>query len=193
MHHQQPLPSRTWDVLLLLSSIFSLRSTQGSGVHTPNLDSCGCRMVMLMAGCCLCRGLALLVGHRVVSASHDLTLKVWDFEGSLRAELIGHTAIVYSVAALGSSLVASASEDSSARIWTPDGECLAHIPHPGTLTQPQQPSPNPPQNHHTLLKRVGTGRWSSTLEACWPDKDAEGSNGLQAVCGQLLSAAMVTL
>lgn len=66
-----------------------------------------------------------------MSASHDMTLKVWDFNGKVQAELVGHTAIIYSVATSSQGLIASASEDNSARIWRPDGQCLAHIPHPG--------------------------------------------------------------
>ena len=81
-----------------------------------------------------CRGLALLEGFGIVSASHDMTLKVWDFQGAVIADLIGHTAIVYSVATSASGLIASASEDSSARVWNHHGQCLAHIPHPGVLT-----------------------------------------------------------
>lgn len=84
-----------------------------------------------------CRGLALLEGVGVVSASHDMTLKLWDFQGNIVSDLIGHTAIVYSVATSSSGLVASASEDNTARVWTPDGACLATIPHPGEgLGQP---------------------------------------------------------
>ena len=77
------------------------------------------------------RGLALLEGFGIVSASHDMTLKVWGFDGRAISELIGHTAIVYSVATSSSGLIASASEDNSARVWTHDGQCIAHIPHPG--------------------------------------------------------------
>ena len=41
------------------------------------------------------RGLALLEGLGVVSASHDQMLKVWTFEGECIATLYGHTALVY--------------------------------------------------------------------------------------------------
>lgn len=34
-----------------------------------------------------------------VSASHDGTLRVWAADGSVLAELVGHTALVYAVAA----------------------------------------------------------------------------------------------
>lgn len=82
------------------------------------------------------RGLALLADVGVVSASHDMTLKLWDFEGKVMTELIGHTAIVYSAATSSSGLIASASEDNTARLWTPDGACVATIPHPGALACP---------------------------------------------------------
>lgn len=82
----------------------------------------------------LCRGLALLKDIGVVSASHDLTLRVWSFEGECIAELIGHTALVYSAACShDSSLIASASEDNTVRTWRPDGQCLQTLEHPGML------------------------------------------------------------
>ena len=49
--------------------------------------------LFLMANCA--RGLAVLEGLGVVSASHDQTLKVWTFEGDCIATLSGHTALVY--------------------------------------------------------------------------------------------------
>ncbi len=88
-----------------------------------------------------CRGLALLEGLGIVSASHDMTLKVWDFQGSVIGDLIGHTAIVYNVATSASGLIASASEDNSARVWDHHGQCLAHIPHPGTSRSMQHLHP----------------------------------------------------
>jgi phospholipase A-2-activating protein len=62
-----------------------------------------------LAACCSSfRGLALLPGVGFVSASHDMTLRVWAMDGSTIAELAGHTALVYSVAAApGGSLLAS--------------------------------------------------------------------------------------
>ena len=79
-----------------------------------------------------CRGLALLPNIGVVSASHDQTLRVWTYSGDCIAELVGHTALVYSVACSDDgSLIASASEDNTVRIWRPDGQCLQTLEHPG--------------------------------------------------------------
>lgn len=39
-------------------------------------------------------------GLGFVSGSHDLTLRVWDMQGNTISELLGHTAIIYSVAVL---------------------------------------------------------------------------------------------
>ena len=84
-----------------------------------------------------CRGLALLNNIGVVSASHDQTLKVWTFEGDCIAELVGHTALVYSAACSDDgSLIASASEDNTVRTWRPDGQSLQTLEHPGTHTPP---------------------------------------------------------
>lgn len=70
----------------------------------------------------------------VVSASHDQTLRVWTFEGDCIAELVGHTALVYSTACSDDgSLIASASEDNTVRTWLPDGQCLQTLEHPGML------------------------------------------------------------
>ncbi len=82
----------------------------------------------------MCRGLALLNNIGVVSASHDQTLRVWTFQGDCIAELVGHTALVYSAACSDDgSLIASASEDNTVRTWRPDGQCLQTIEHPGTV------------------------------------------------------------
>ena len=62
-----------------------------------------------------------------MSASHDGTLRVWDLEtGETVRELVGHTALVYAVAARGDGgLVASGSEDNTLRLWDPStGACL---------------------------------------------------------------------
>lgn len=93
----------------------------------------------MFSSCCKaagasCRGLALLNNIGVVSASHDQTLRVWTFEGEYVAELVGHTALVYSAACSDDgSLIASASEDNTVRTWRPDGQCLQTLEHPGRL------------------------------------------------------------
>lgn len=55
-------------------------------------------VVQVVEASLVCRGLALLPGRGVLSASHDQTLRLWDFNGACAAEFVGHTAIVYSVA-----------------------------------------------------------------------------------------------
>jgi phospholipase A-2-activating protein len=78
------------------------------------------------------RGLALLPGVGVVSASHDQSLRLWTLAGECCALLQGHAAIVYAAAASADgSLVASAAEDNTARLWRPDGAALQSIEHPG--------------------------------------------------------------
>jgi WD40 repeat protein len=85
--------------------------------------------------CPHCRGLALLPGVGVVSASHDQTLKVWTFEGECIGELVGHTALVYCVAATEEGLIASGSEDNTLRLWRADGTCLQVGREAATLLQ----------------------------------------------------------
>ncbi len=61
---------------------------------------------------------AVLDQKRVVSASDDWTLRVWDVEGgeTLRT-LEGHTSLVNAVAMLDEKRVVSASSDQTLRIW----------------------------------------------------------------------------
>lgn len=47
------------------------------------------------------RALAASPDGGFVSGSHDMTLRVWSPEGRSLAELVGHTAIIYSVAVAG--------------------------------------------------------------------------------------------
>ena len=97
------------------------------------------------------RGLALLPGVGVVSASHDHTLKVWTFDGECIAELVGHDALVYCAAATADGLVASGSEDNTARLWQADGtpkQVLRALHAPAASAAPrarlQRATPRPP-------------------------------------------------
>ena len=56
------------------------------------------------------RALCALPGVGFVSGSHDATLRVWALSGETLAELVGHTALVYAVAAAqdGSLIVSGA-------------------------------------------------------------------------------------
>lgn len=49
----------------------------------------------------------MLPGIGFVSGSHDCSLRVWSLEGDVLAELLGHTAIIYHVAATADGLIAS--------------------------------------------------------------------------------------
>ena len=79
----------------------------------------------------VCRGLALVPGKGLASASHDTTLRLWNAAGTCVRQYLGHTALVYACAATPEGLLASASEDNTARLWQGDGSCLQVIPHPG--------------------------------------------------------------
>jgi WD40 repeat protein len=56
-------------------------------------------------------------GDRAVSASHDQTLRVWDFEGKSLGTLEGHTNSVTAVAVTCDGRAISASEDQTLRPW----------------------------------------------------------------------------
>nr|XP_043627737.1 phospholipase A-2-activating protein [Erigeron canadensis] len=78
------------------------------------------------------RGLAIMPELGLLSASHDGSVRLWALTGEVLLEMVGHTAIVYSVDAHKSGLVVSGSEDGSARIWK-DGVCVQSIEHPGCV------------------------------------------------------------
>lgn len=78
------------------------------------------------------RGLAIMPDLGILSASHDGSIRLWALTGQVLMEMVGHTAIVYSVDAHKSGLVVSGSEDGSAKIWK-DGVCIQSIEHPGCV------------------------------------------------------------
>ncbi|GAX81885.1 hypothetical protein CEUSTIGMA_g9313.t1 [Chlamydomonas eustigma] len=106
----------------------------GSGDSTIKLWSGGRCTATLRGHTDTVRALAVFPGLGLVSGSHDLTLRVWDMQGNTLAELLGHTAIIYSVAVHAEkNLIASGSEDGTARLWRPSGECLQVLEHPGCV------------------------------------------------------------
>ncbi|XLR13382.1 hypothetical protein HN51_034290 [Arachis hypogaea] len=78
------------------------------------------------------RGLAVMAGLGVLSSSHDGSLRLWAVSGQVLMEMVGHTAIVYSVDSHASGLIVSGSEDRFAKIWK-DGVCVQSIEHPGCV------------------------------------------------------------
>ncbi|MCO5582716.1 hypothetical protein L7F22_036615 [Adiantum nelumboides] len=78
------------------------------------------------------RGLAFMPNMGILSASHDGSVRFWSVNGDPLLEMIGHTAIVYCVAASSSGDVASGSEDCFAKIWK-NGTCCQSIQHPGCV------------------------------------------------------------
>lgn len=78
------------------------------------------------------RGLALMPNVGILSASHDGSVRLWATNGELLLEMVGHTAIVYCVAAHVSGDIASGSEDCFVKIWR-NGLCYQSIQHPGCV------------------------------------------------------------
>ncbi|KAJ1410416.1 WD40/YVTN repeat-like-containing domain superfamily [Sesbania bispinosa] len=60
------------------------------------------------------------------------SLRLWAVSGEALMEMVGHTAIVYSVDSHASGLIVSGSEDRFAKIWK-DGVCVQSIEHPGCV------------------------------------------------------------
>jgi phospholipase A-2-activating protein len=72
------------------------------------------------------RGLCNLPGVGFVSASNDMTLRVWTLAGDTVAELVGHTALVYSCAATDEGLILSgALSQMDARVIVDFAACLS--------------------------------------------------------------------
>ncbi|KDO51449.1 hypothetical protein CISIN_1g0043292mg [Citrus sinensis] len=71
-------------------------------------------------------------GVGIISASHDCTIRLWALTGQVLMEMVGHTAIVYSIDSHASGLIVSGSEDRFAKIWK-DGVCVQSIEHPGCV------------------------------------------------------------
>ncbi|XP_028776282.1 phospholipase A-2-activating protein [Neltuma alba] len=78
------------------------------------------------------RGLAVMSDLGILSASHDGSVRLWAVSGELLMEMVGHTAIIYSVDSHASGLIVSGSEDRHAKIWK-DGVCVQSIEHPGCV------------------------------------------------------------
>ena len=78
------------------------------------------------------RGLSVMSGLGILSASHDGSLRLWAVSGEVLMEMVGHTAIVYSVDSHASGLIVSGSEDHFAKVWK-DGVCVQSIEHPGCV------------------------------------------------------------
>ncbi|KAG4967092.1 hypothetical protein JHK87_032743 [Glycine soja] len=78
------------------------------------------------------RGLSVMSGLGILSASHDGSLRLWAVSGEVLMEMVGHTAIVYSVDSHASGLIVSGSEDRFAKVWK-DGVCVQSIEHPGCV------------------------------------------------------------
>lgn len=69
----------------------------------------------------LIRALCVLPGVGFVSASHDQSLRVWALTGETLAELYGHSAIIYCVAATPGGLIASGRGVEALAVWAVGG------------------------------------------------------------------------
>lgn len=78
------------------------------------------------------RGLGLMPNVGILSASHDGSIRLWALSGESLVEMVGHTSLVYSVAAHSSGVIASGSEDRYTKLWR-DATCVQSIEHPGCV------------------------------------------------------------
>jgi WD40 repeat protein len=87
--------------------------------RTPSLTGPGGPLIRTLEGHTLgVLSVAMLDHRRIVSASFDRTLRLWDLEsGSTRLCVVSHEQAVNAVAVLGRGRVVSASSDSTLRLW----------------------------------------------------------------------------
>ncbi|KAE8686785.1 cytochrome c bioproteinsis protein CCS1 [Hibiscus syriacus] len=78
------------------------------------------------------RGLAVMHGLGILSASNDGSIMLWAQSGEVLMVMVGHSSIVYSVDSHVSGLIVSGSEDRFAKIWK-DGVCMQSLEHPGCV------------------------------------------------------------
>ncbi|GJP80940.1 hypothetical protein CLOP_g11135 [Closterium sp. NIES-67] len=131
-HCQQQLSGHESSVLCLAAAANGLLFS-GSGDCTIRCWEGSSCIKSVRAHSDSVRGLALLPAVGLLSASHDGSVKLWDLSLQPLLEMVGHTALVYSVAATaGGELIASGSEDATARVWR-DGECMQVLEHPSCV------------------------------------------------------------
>ena len=77
---------------------------------------------------------ASIPSHKIVTASHDSSICVWDFRtGELCLTLSAHTAKICGLVVVGEHVV-SASRDCTARVWDVEqGLCIRSLAHPGPV------------------------------------------------------------
>lgn len=68
-------------------------------------------------------------GQRLITASQDQEVRLWDLEGNLLAKMVGHRSGVTDACLSGKTLVTTAA-DRTARLWDLQGNLLATLPHP---------------------------------------------------------------
>lgn len=80
-------------------------------------------------------------GADFASASNDAAIRLWTLKGDLVAELWGHDAFIYSLAALPSGEIVSSGEDRSVRVWQ-GTECVQVITLPAISVWSVAAAPN---------------------------------------------------
>jgi len=68
-------------------------------------------------------------GAAFASAGNDQIIRLWTLDGDEMAQLHGHEAFIYSLAASSNGDIFSASEDRTLRVWK-NGQCIQTITHP---------------------------------------------------------------
>ena len=67
-------------------------------------------------------------GKNIVSVSEDFTAKLWDSQGNLITDLLGHTDVIRNVAfSADGQIIATASHDKTVKLWNIHGKLLATL------------------------------------------------------------------
>lgn len=98
-------------------------------------------------------------GQRLITASQDKEVRLWDLEGNLLAKMVGHRSGVTDACQSGTTLVTTAA-DRTARLWDLQGKPLATLPHP----QPVNAVSCPPTTEGVIATATNDGQvwlWDS--------------------------------
>lgn len=117
--------SIVYDIVAFSNNMIALGTSKGVSVRNARL---GNTIAAARAHGRRIAGVAVLDDGRIVGASHDKTLRVWDMK-TQQSGACGHTGWVAALAVLPKGRVASASQDRTVRVWDSRSGASYVMPH----------------------------------------------------------------